>query len=139
MTEQTQDQNEAKDFVFFLLTGKSCDSCLKAMDTGGPMVHSDSQAERACCLECQWVCWPFTIVIDLISCPFRGTYHAYGLCKKKIEQHQVQNPEHKVQKPEHKVQNPENTKTNKQVYNNEYDSAKSIINLQPSTSTITNQ
>lgn len=63
-----------QNFSFFPITSCIINDCFASMDTGKPMVHSDAQANQACCRDCQWVCCPLTLAFDIISFPFRGIY-----------------------------------------------------------------
>jgi len=62
-------------FNIFPATKAIGNICCTAMDTGRPLVHNDQHAQEACCKECSWVCFPFTIIFDIISCPCRGIKH----------------------------------------------------------------
>ena len=75
----SKEQSQQEPFKIFQTTEYIGNICCTAMDTGKPMVYNDQQAQEACCAECSWVCFPFTFIFDIISCPCRGVYY---LCKK---------------------------------------------------------
>jgi hypothetical protein len=76
-------------FIPCYIMQKSCTSCFRAIDSSTPVDQSDAQRSEACCLECQWICWPIFITADLVSFPCRcGHYYCYdkntrfGCCNK---------------------------------------------------------
>lgn len=72
-------------FSVFYLTEKSCKSCWEAIDTPRSIDMTDAQRGEQCQKECQWICWPITISLDIVSCPFRGVHHVtkdLKCCKK---------------------------------------------------------
>ena len=66
-------------FKIFQTTVDLKDLWTKAIDTGKPMVHDDQASHDACCNECSCICFPFTIIYDMVSCPCRCIYYC---CKK---------------------------------------------------------
>jgi hypothetical protein len=70
-----------KSFKFFNLTSKSLDNCVEAMDTPTYNV-SDAKRCELCLKSCNCLFLPITIVLDIITFPFRGTYHIIKKCKK---------------------------------------------------------
>ena len=58
-------------FNVFNYTAKSCESCCTAMDHIPTLSTSDAESSRICCEQCQWMCWPFIFVFDILSCPVR--------------------------------------------------------------------
>ncbi len=75
----------------FYYTTQSCISCQEAMYVGMPADGTDAQRGSHCQLECQWICWPFCISFDIISCPFRGAYY----CQQKYCKCSKSNPDSK--------------------------------------------
>ena len=65
-------------FKIFPTTEYIGNICCTAMDTGKPTIHSDQQAQDACCAECSCICFPLTIIYDILSCPCRGIYYCYN-------------------------------------------------------------
>ncbi len=72
--------NYDKKFYFFHYTRKSVISCCIAIDTPDYANASDAQRGDKACAECQWLCWPMTIVIDLVTLPYRGPKHVIMKC-----------------------------------------------------------
>ncbi len=72
-------------FSFFHYTKNSFERCCIAIDTPTMTNQSDAESSRICCESCEFVCWPFCITFDIISCPCRLSYFAYHniSCKKK--------------------------------------------------------
>ncbi len=75
-----QDLTKQKKFHFFHYTRKSMISCCSAMDSSLPADASDSQRGDQACAECQWMCWPMVLVIDVITFPYRGPKHLIKKC-----------------------------------------------------------
>ena len=71
----SKEQAQCEPFKIFATTETIANICCTAMDTGRPVIHSDQQSQEACCRECSWICFPLTIIYDIISCPFRGIYY----------------------------------------------------------------
>ncbi len=69
-----------KKFYFFHYTRKSVISCCIAIDTVLPADASDARRGDQACAECQWMCWPMTVVIDLVTLPYRGPKHVIMKC-----------------------------------------------------------
>jgi hypothetical protein len=80
-------------FSFFHYTKNSCKRCCIAIDTPTMTNQSDAESSRICREQCEFVCWPFCITFDIISCPCRFSHFAYhnvscnckckSCCKKK--------------------------------------------------------
>jgi hypothetical protein len=73
-----------KNFSLLPITTCMCWDCIDSIDTGKPAIHSDSQSQKACCRDCQWMCCPLTLIFDIVSLPFRGIYsctkYSYEKC-----------------------------------------------------------
>ncbi len=71
--------NSNKEFKIFYYTCNSMTDCFLAIDTVQSADASDSARNDQCCRECQWICWPFCFVGDIVSCPCRcGNYYCYN-------------------------------------------------------------
>jgi hypothetical protein len=62
-------------FNVFHYTCNSFDTCCKALDTVDSKNASDLERREDCKNSSQCICWPFCIVFDLISCPYRCPKH----------------------------------------------------------------
>ena len=67
-------------FNVFHYTCNSYDTCCKALDTADSKKASDSQRNQNCINSSQCICWPFCILFDLISCPYRCPKHYINKC-----------------------------------------------------------
>jgi hypothetical protein len=67
------------DFKIFKLTGRSCEIQTEEGCAGPRQEHVDCECCNtrgdACCADCHWMFWPFTIIIDVVSCGPRFCYH----------------------------------------------------------------
>ena len=73
----TKEPTHQEPFKIFPVTVDLKNTWTQAIDTGKPMVHDDQQNINACCNECSCICFPFTIMYDMISCPCRCVYYLY--------------------------------------------------------------
>lgn len=68
-----------EDFKVFKFTSRSCDIQFNEGCSGPSMEHRDCECcntrGASCCADCHWVFWPFTIIIDVVSCGPRFCYH----------------------------------------------------------------
>ncbi len=74
--------NKPKKFYVFHYTRKSMISCFNAIDTPLSADASDAQRGDQCCKECQFWCWPMTLVLDIVTLPYRGPKHLIKKCRK---------------------------------------------------------
>jgi hypothetical protein len=66
---------ESKPFRIFEYTNKTMNDCFYCMDTPTDNM-SDAESSDVCCKGmCCLVFWPLHIVVDILSCPFRGCIH----------------------------------------------------------------
>ena len=78
MVHSNSPQDKQKKFYFFHYTRKSVKDCCIAIDT---FDHgSDSQRGDLACRQCQFFCWPMTLVFDVITVPYRGPKHLIKKC-----------------------------------------------------------
>ena len=68
-----------ENFKIFKFTSRSCEiqtnegCALPSQDHSGCGCCANHNAP--CCAECHWMFWPFTIILDVISCGPRFCYH----------------------------------------------------------------
>jgi len=69
-------QNENKTFNWCPLLKNGCGYVENSMENMPSEHTSDAQSNKECCgcILC-FTCWPVYLVIDFISCPFRGCYY----------------------------------------------------------------
>ncbi len=70
-------------FHVFNYTETAFKNCTNAMDTPTRENQSDAESNKLCCDEmfCCF-CWPITLLVDILSCPFRGCIHLKKKCSK---------------------------------------------------------
>jgi hypothetical protein len=64
-------------FSFFHYTKNSCERCFIACDTPTMQNQSYAESNKLSNERCEFICWPFCITFDIISCPCRLSYFAY--------------------------------------------------------------
>jgi hypothetical protein len=68
-----------EDFKVFKLTSQSCKIQCDQGCAGPGQEHVDCECCNTrgapCCADCQFMFWPFTIIIDAVSCGPRFCYH----------------------------------------------------------------
>ena len=71
-----------EDFKIFKLTGRTCEIQWNEGCAGPRQDQPDCQCCNTrgapCCADCMWMFWPFTIIIDVVSC---GPRFCYSKCK----------------------------------------------------------
>ena len=72
---------QIKPFRFFKYTGKAMSNCAIACDTPIRADASDAQRGEQCRSECNFWFWPFTLVFDIVSLPYRGPKHLIKKCR----------------------------------------------------------
>ena len=72
--------SQEKKFYFLHYTRKSVKSCCIAIDTPDYANASDAERGDLACRQCQFFCWPMTLVIDFITFPYRGPKHLIKKC-----------------------------------------------------------
>jgi hypothetical protein len=73
---QDHTNDNIEPFYVFNYTQNSVSKCTQAMNTRPSLNQSDSKSNELCCNEVQCCfCWPIILLVDILSCPFRGCMH----------------------------------------------------------------
>ncbi len=68
--------NDNNNFHVFNYTQNAFNKCTIACDTPTRANQSDAESNQLCCDEIQCCfCWPVILLVDILTCPFRGCIH----------------------------------------------------------------